>query len=397
MQSKPTLTLSRRAQAGLRRKLASWFRAQGRDLPWRRTRDPYAIMVSEFMLQQTQVATVLDYYRRWMERFPDFRTLATATEAEVLHAWQGLGYYSRARNLHLAAQKLVIVHGGALPDHLPTIAGLPGIGRYTAGAIASFSFDRATPIIDANIARVLARLLDLKEPIDSARGTDLLWRAAEELLPQRAGREHNSALMELGALICLPRKPRCAICPIHNYCRASHPELLPIKKPRPRTVSLSENCAWVVDDGSLLLEQQTGTRWRGLWKLPRALSLPRAGSPLVQLQYPFTHHSVTLRVYSGVKPETLGASQQWFAIDALDSAALPSPHRRAIQQILKAPLPARSALPGHAAGQHTTLHAGGVQTFSDVIADRGVMQRVPTGEDIYGRESVLRPGVDGDV
>jgi len=397
MQSKHTLTLSGRAQADLRRKLGSWFRAQARDLPWRRTRDPYAIMVSEFMLQQTLVATVLDYYRRWMERFPDFRALAAATEDEVLHAWQGLGYYSRARNLHRAAHEVVNEHNGALPDHLPTIAGLPGIGRYTAGAIASFSFDRATPIIDANIARVLARLLDLREPIDSARGTDLLWRAAGELLPRRAGREHNSALMELGALICLPRKPRCAICPIRSYCKASDPESLPIKNPRPPTVSLSEDCAWIVEDGSLLLEQQTGRRWRGLWKLPRALSLPAAGPPLVELQYPFTHHRVTMRVYTGVKPETLGASHQWFPISALDSAALPSPHRRAIEHILKGPLPARRALPGHAAGQDTTLHAGGVQAFRDVIADRGVMQRVPTGEDIHGREGVLRPGVDGDV
>ena len=144
----------------IRAALARWFRAHGRDLPWRRTHDPYAIMVSEFMLQQTQVATVRDFYARWLARFPDFTTLAAASEADVLHVWQGLGYYSRARNLHRAAQLVVAQHGGALPDDLAAIAALPGVGRYTAGAIASFAFDRATPIIDANIARVLARLLE---------------------------------------------------------------------------------------------------------------------------------------------------------------------------------------------------------------------------------------------
>ena len=185
------------------------------------------------MLQQTQVATVRDYYARWLVRFPDFNALAAASEADVLHVWQGLGYYARARNLHRAAQEVAANYGGKLPDDLAAIAALPGVGRYTAGAVASFAFDRATPIIDANIARVLARLLNLQEPIDTTRGSEILWKTAEELLPARGGRMHNSALMELGALICTPRSPQCLICPVREHCRAKNPETLPKKKAAP--------------------------------------------------------------------------------------------------------------------------------------------------------------------
>src|SRR4051812_34670543 len=169
----------------LRLKLARWFRQHGRDLPWRRTHNPYAIMVSEFMLQQTQVVTVRDYYARWLARFPDFTALAGASEADVLHVWQGLGYYARARNLHRAAKQVAAQHAGQLPDDLAAIAALPGVGRYTAGAIASFAFDRSTPIIDANIARVIARLINLQEPIDTKRGSEILWQTAEQLLPAK--------------------------------------------------------------------------------------------------------------------------------------------------------------------------------------------------------------------
>ena len=313
--------------------LARWFRAQGRDLPWRRTRDPYAIMVSEFMLQQTQVATVLDFYARWLARFPDFQTLAAASEADVLHVWQGLGYYSRARNLHRAAQQVVERHSGALPDDLAAIAALPGVGRYTAGAIASFAFDRATPIIDANIARVLARLLDLREPIDTARGSAILWQTAAALLPVRGGRLHNSALMELGALVCTPRTPQCPQCPVRAHCRAEHPASLPLKKPRRKTVALAEDCAWIVRDGHLLLAQQTGPRWRGLWKLPALTTPVRAAKLLLALDYPFTHHRVTLSVFATAAPKKIAAHDRWIALDEIETIALAAPHKRAILRL----------------------------------------------------------------
>ena len=316
-----------------RGRLARWFKSRGRDLPWRRTQDPYAIMVSEFMLQQTQVATVLDYYRRWMERFPDFAALAAATEDDVLHAWQGLGYYSRARNLHRAARAIHGQYCGRPPRDPALLAALPGVGRYTAGAIATFAFDRAVPIIDANIARVIARLLNLQEPIDSARGGEILWTMAALLLPKDHGRLHNSALMELGALVCTPRNPTCLLCPVRIHCRAEAPETLPRKKPRCKTVSLAEDCAWIVHNERLLLEQQTGPRWRGLWKLP---PLPKRNSKpklFLSFDYPFTHHRVTLSVFTAPQPAALSPGQQWIPLTKIGAIALTAPHRRAIQRL----------------------------------------------------------------
>lgn len=319
----------------LREKLAAWFRAEGRDLPWRRTHDPYAVMVSEFMLQQTQVATVIPYFQRWLARFPDFATLAAAPEAAVLAVWQGLGYYARARNLHRAAQQVVAECGGALPPDPAAIARLPGVGRYTAGAIASFAFDLPVPAIDGNIARVFARLLDSHEPIDSAAGAKILWDTAEKLVPAAGGREHTSALMELGALLCTPAKPQCLRCPVRDECRTTDPDSLPVKKARRKTVAMREDCAWIVRGRRILLEQQIGQRWRGLWKLP-ALGIPVNGhEPLTFLTYPFTHHRVQLSVFEVPVPPERAANEQWFLLAELRDIALAAPHRRVIEHLLK--------------------------------------------------------------
>ncbi len=321
----------------LRRALGAWFGKNGRDLPWRRTHDPYAILVSEFMLQQTQVGTVIPYFERWLARFPDFAALAAASEADVLHAWQGLGYYARARNLHRAAKQVVERHGGRLPDDDAAISALPGVGRYTAGAIASFAFDRPVAAVDANIARVLARLIDLREPIDTPAGIARIWETAEALCPKRHGRLHTSALMELGALICTPRAPRCLVCPARPHCSAAargSQEIVPLKKPRRATVALLEDCAWMVDPHDrILLERQTGSRWKGLWKLP-LLPAPAGDTPLLQADYPFTHHRVTLRVFSHPAPPQITGHQGWFSRSELAGIALPSPHRRAVHALL---------------------------------------------------------------
>jgi A/G-specific adenine glycosylase len=320
----------------LRRALTSWFGRAARDLPWRRTRDPYAIFVSELMLQQTQVATVIPYYERWLARFPDFAALAGAEESEVLAHWQGLGYYSRARNLHQAARHVVAQHAGAMPRDAAAIRALPGVGRYTAGAVASFAFDLPEPLVDANVARVLARLLDLREPVDSPSGQRALWEAAGVLVPRRGAGEFNAALMELGAILCVTRQPQCLLCPIRAHCRAFAAGTagdLPIKKARRKTVSLAESCAWTVGEGRILLEQQTGTRWRGLWKLP-LLSVPPAGEPLLMLDYPFTHHRVTLSVFAQPAPGVMRENLAWHACRELAEVPLTSPHRRAIERLL---------------------------------------------------------------
>ena len=292
-------------------------------------------MVSEFMLQQTQVATVIPFYERWLARFPDFTTLAAAGESDVLSLWLGLGYYSRARNLHRAARDVMMRFDGRLPADPGVIASLPGIGRYTAGAIAAFAFDRPVATIDGNIARVLARLLDLREPIDAKHGSDILWQTAEALRPVRGGRLYTSALMELGALLCTPKKPQCLICPVRGHCMAKAPESLPVKRPRPKCIALDEACAWIHDGGRVFLEQQTGPRWRGLWKLPALAKAPR-GTPLLELSYPFTNHRVTLRVFPQEHPRQLAAQQAWISTADLATLALTAPHRRAIERLLAA-------------------------------------------------------------
>ena len=311
----------------------------GRDLPWRTfpPRDPYSVLVSEIMLQQTQVATVIDYYERWMERFPDVHALAAAPENDVLHAWQGLGYYSRARNLHAAAQVIAQDYGGVFPRDLERILALPGVGPYTAAAVATFAFDHPTPPVDANIIRVAARLLDYRKPTDTAAGLSVIrttagqWQPAQE---EGGAGIFNEALMELGALVCTPRAPRCSACPVRIFCKTEAPETLPLKRPRPRRVELEEHCGWIVHDGRVLLEQQTGKRWRGLWRLP-ILTEPHSGVPLASLTYPFTHHRVSLSVYPGTTPLFLTEDQRWFPFAELESVPMSAPHRRALTCCLK--------------------------------------------------------------
>ncbi len=331
--------LPQKRAARFRRALSRWYRSNGRDLPWRRTSNPYRILVSEVMLQQTQVATVLPYYRRWLERFPDLAVLAHAEESDVLHAWQGLGYYTRARNLHAAARYVTQNFAGKIPAQLEEIARLPGVGRYTAGAIATFAFDHPVPIVEANIARVLARLTNCKIPIDSAAGRAHLWQSAAALLPATGVREHNSALMDLGATICFPRRPRCGECPVRCFCTSDEPETLPRKKKKPSLIRLTEPHTFARRRNRVLLEQ-SHQRWRGMWIMPRLRLTPKR-SPLLELDFPFTHHRITLAVFDGIGAETPNDHQRWFPFEALEELPVPSPHRRALAQLLPATRRAR--------------------------------------------------------
>ena len=321
--------------ASFRRRLLAWYRKHGRDLPWRRTTDPYAILVSELMLQQTQVATVIPYYQMWLRRFPDFSSLAVASEQEVLHAWQGLGYYTRARNLRAAAQTIMNKHGGRFPRSLSAIHDLPGVGRYTANAVATFAFNRTVPIVEANIARLLARLVDLQIPVDSSMGRDALWRCATELLPSRSAGLYNSALMDLGALVCSSR-PKCVLCPVRDFCQTRDPARLPLKRMRPSTKRQTEYHGLAVRRGSVLLEQSQN-RWRGMWMLPRLAAAGPKSRPLYVSEFAFTNHRITLTVFR--RPAVEGSrksKQRWFRIDRLQSVPLPSPHRRALEMLISA-------------------------------------------------------------
>jgi A/G-specific adenine glycosylase len=314
-----------------RRALRSWYRKNARDLPWRRTIDPYAILVSEFMLQQTQVTTVIPFYEEWLRRFPDIGVLAAACERDVLRSWQGLGYYTRARNLRAAAIMVMEKHHGRFPRSGESIRDLPGVGRYTANAVATFAFNQSVPIVDANIARVLSRLFDLQTPIDTSAGREALWSFASQLLPRHNAGPYNSALMELGALVCGSR-PKCGVCPVKRFCRTTVAANLPRKKPRRSLVLLTEHHIFAINRRRVLLEQST-RRWRGMWTLPCRMQKTMAQPVLYRAQFPFTHHRITLVVYRGEAARRT-RDQRWFAIHDLISIPVPSPHRRALTALL---------------------------------------------------------------
>lgn len=253
----------------------AWFRDHGRDLPWRKTRDPYRIWVSEIMLQQTQVATVIPYYARFLERFPDVRSLAKAPEDEVFRYWAGLGYYRRARQLHSAAKCIVQQHGGEFPKDLPAMLALPGIGRYTACAILSFAYDLNHGIVEANTQRLYARLLYWKEPLQTTKSQNALWEFAEGLVPKKGTGtgQINQAVMEIGSQICTPNQPQCDRCPLVPFCPTSakgHFDRIPAPKPPKIITELREAAVLIEQDGRWLMRRcQTGERWAGLWDFPR--------------------------------------------------------------------------------------------------------------------------------
>lgn len=320
--------------------LVSWFHRNGRDYPWRQTRDPYAILVSEVMLQQTQISTVLGrgYYARWLERFPDFQTLAKAAETEVLKAWEGLGYYRRARNLQKLAQAVVERHDGRMPADPAAILALPGIGPYTAGAVASFAFNLAEPLVDGNVARVLARLDNDATPVDSTAGSKRLWTRARELVQATDDpRSLNSALMELGQTVCKPVSPQCPACPVKKHCRASDPASLPVKSARSTLTDVTERVYFLRKPSGILLEQEQGSRRTGLWKLP---ALPEAAADplppvLLKTTYGITRYKVTLWVHESPRQDgALLQNQRLVPDEELSALPMPSPYRKALDKLL---------------------------------------------------------------
>lgn len=294
------------AAAERARRLLAWYRGAARDLPWRRTRDPYAIWISEAMLQQTRVETVLGYYGPFLERYPDLASLAAAPEAEVLARWSGLGYYRRARALRSAARAIVERHGGRFPSDAAALRALPGIGPYTAGALLSIAFDQPAPLVDGNVARVLARWFALQDDPSTAQGRRRIWELAAELVPARGAGDWNQALMELGATLCTPRAPRCAACPVARGCRAHELGLeaeLPRARPRPASVEVELRVLLVPRAGRWLLARRPAGagRMAGLLEFP-TLELPGtsgAGSGLFPTAF-------ELRAGQGTEPFEIG-------------------------------------------------------------------------------------------
>jgi A/G-specific adenine glycosylase len=254
----------------IRAPLLRWYRRAKRDLPWRRTTDPYAIWVSEVMLQQTTVAAVIPYWRRFLDRFPDPASLAASDEEDVLALWSGLGYYSRARSLRKGAIEVMERHGGRVPGDVDSLRGLPGIGRYTAGAIASLAFGREEPVVDGNVKRVFARLFAI--PNSNAQAERRYWSLAEALVRGRTPGDLNQALMELGATVCTPRAPRCESCPVEKHCAARRlgaPESFPSPAPARPVTNAAVAVAWIERRGRVLLVPRSpGAPLRGAWDVP---------------------------------------------------------------------------------------------------------------------------------
>ncbi|MFC1757578.1 A/G-specific adenine glycosylase [Planctomycetota bacterium] len=256
-----------------RRRLLKWFDSNSRDLPWRESRDPYKIWVSEIMLQQTQVATVRSYFTRFVKRFPNVRSLAKAEESEVLRLWEGLGYYRRARQMHRAAKEIVTEHGGKFPVTFNDVLDLPGIGRYTAGAILSIAHDQRQPIVEANTIRLYSRLMAYPEDPRTTAGQKLLWKFAETILPRSRVGDFNQAAMELGAEICVPNQPRCLLCPVAALC-PTHlqglQEQIPVAAKRVEYTDVEEIAVVVRRSRQILLRRcAENERWAGMWDFPR--------------------------------------------------------------------------------------------------------------------------------
>jgi len=305
----------------VRKRLLDWYRANKRSMPWRETRDPYAIWISEAMLQQTRVETVIPYWERFLGLFPDVHALATADSDEVLGAWAGLGYYSRARNLQAAARLIDEHHAGRVPDDAKTLQTLPGIGRYTAGAVASIAFDRPEPVLDGNVKRVITRLRGIRDDIGQPAVVERLWEEAGTLVAGPHPGDLNQALMELGATVCTPRNPRCTDCPVSNFCdarAAGDAESLPIKARKKAARRVEAVAALVVRRGrALAVRRPSQGLLAGLWDLPGGELTPgenpragltralreRAGleiaraSAIGAIQHVFTHRILTLHVF----------------------------------------------------------------------------------------------------
>lgn len=315
--------------ADLRRRVLRFYDAQARDLPWRRSRDPYAIWVSEIMLQQTRVDTVLSYYDRFLQRFPTAEALASADEDQVMAAWSGLGYYRRARLLHRGVREVVASYGGQVPRDAQARRGLPGVGRYTAGAIGSIAFGLAEPLVDGNVARVLSRVFGIDSPQGTADTERRLWAEAERLVPGERPGDFNQALMELGATVCTKHNPRCDACPVLGRCEARRQgrvDELPVARRRaePRPVAMVGLLAVSATPKRVwLLRRPVGGLFAGLWNLPMAELGPGAGrdvargllqdagltgrlatAPTVELRHVLSHRRLDVQLWraTGVTP-----------------------------------------------------------------------------------------------
>ena len=344
-------------------RLLAWYHANQRALPWRghAQGSAYAVWVSEIMLQQTRVETVIPYFERWMRLFPDIRALAKASERDVLNAWEGLGYYSRARNLHKAAQIVVERYNGEIPRDLDQLRKLPGIGRYTLGAIASIAFSMDVSALDGNIKRVYARIFDIEAPVDTPAGEKILWQLADENLPKGQAGDYNQALMDLGAMICVPKNPRCLICPVMELCEARQngtQNQRPVKTPKKAVPHYIHAAGVMIERRKVLLAQRPSEGLLGgMWEfpngrvsdnpakgLPKALKtgyglrlrVKRAREELGVVQHGYSHFSITVHVFPcELISMPKGTNLKWVPLKDLDDYPMGKIDRQIAKMIIE--------------------------------------------------------------
>lgn len=349
-------------KTGLRRSLLAWYRKHARDLPWRRTNDPYRIWLSEIMLQQTRVEAVIPYYERFLHAFPTVADLAKAKEDRVLKLWEGLGYYNRAHNLKKGAEWVVNVNGGVFPNTVEGWLQVPGVGRYTAGAVSSIAFDEQAPVVDGNVKRVFSRLFAVKKNIEETQTKQAMWNAAEILVPKKIPGDFNQALMELGARICLPKNPKCTECPTHKHCAAhaaGNPSQYPIKKKKEKVPHVQVVAAAIKKNGRYLLgKRPEGILLAGLWEFPGGKVEPgetheealvrelieeldinvSVGNLLSEVDHAYSHYSVTIRLYAceiiSGNPKTLYHSAlKWITKKQMANYALPKANLKFLENL----------------------------------------------------------------
>ncbi|MDT8419901.1 MAG: A/G-specific adenine glycosylase [Desulfuromonadales bacterium] len=335
--------------------LLAWYGESGRDLPWRQTRDPYHIWLSEIMLQQTTVAAVIGYYRRFLENFPTVGHLAAAPQETVIDLWAGLGYYARARNLHAAAQRVVEDFGGVFPADLAELMTLPGIGRSTAGAISSLAFERRAPILDGNVRRVLCRLFAWQEAPRSSRAEKQLWSWADLLTPEQQVHDYTQAIMDLGATVCTPRSPACGSCPLSSFCQARRQGMeqdLPLKQVR-RTVPVRTEAALLLcREGHYFVRRRPASGLLGgLWEFP-TISVPEGAQPAQQaarllrdqgasgrlqglgrIEHLYSHFRLELHLFHANLAGPLLVNEEagdWCPADELETLALHGAHKKGL-------------------------------------------------------------------
>ncbi|NML13393.1 A/G-specific adenine glycosylase [Azohydromonas caseinilytica] len=344
------------APSTLAERVIAWQRTHGRHaLPWQNTRDPYRVWLSEIMLQQTQVATVLGYYERFLARFPDVAALAAAPLDEVLALWSGLGYYSRARNLHRCAQAVMSEHGGRFPDNSATLATLPGIGKSTAAAIAAFCFGERAAILDGNVKRVLTRALGFDRDLSQASAERELWAKAQALLPAAGIEAYTQGLMDLGAGVCTQRRPTCLLCPLQHGCVAhaqGDPARYPVKTRRVTRGRRSHALLWLQQGDRLWLTQRPDSGvWASLWSLPeyedlealqqRLTALPGQGEALPLVEHALTHFDWALQPWRHELPQDESARAaveaflppgRWVTLAQAFDMGLPAPVRKLLER-----------------------------------------------------------------